>query len=104
MGSEKLRIRKEILIGFLVALVATTVGCFLFIEFSSKYDFQTSLDLIKEGNLEGKIMVLGAIANFFVFFVFLKKKQIYRARGVLMETIFIAFLVLLLTLFPSKFI
>ena len=62
--------KKEILIGFLVALVATSFGCFLFIEFFSPLDFENSLELIKEGNLEGKILVLGAIANFFVFFVF----------------------------------
>jgi len=93
--------KKELLIGFVVALIATAFGCFLFIEFFSKYDFNTSLDLIKEGHLEGKVLVLGAIANFFVFFVFLKKKQIYRARGVLMETFLIAFIVLLLTLFSK---
>ncbi len=89
------------LIGFLVALVATSFGCFLFIEFFSTVDFYQSLDLIKEGNLEGKVLVLGAMANFFVFFVFLKKKQIYRARGVLMETFLIAFIVLWLTLFSK---
>jgi uncharacterized membrane protein YjfL (UPF0719 family) len=93
--------KKEMLIGFLVALVATSFGCFLFIEFFSTVDFYKSLELIKEGNLEGKVLVLGAIANFFVFFVFLKKKQIYRARGVLMETFLIAFIVLLLTLFSK---
>lgn len=101
MSTDKLNIKKEILIGFIVALVATAFGCFLFIEFFSNYGFYKSLELIKEGNLEGKILVLGAIANFFVFFVFLKKKQLYRARGVLMETFFIAFLVLLLTLFSK---
>jgi len=93
--------KKELLIGFLVALVATSFGCFLFIEFFSTVDFYESLELIKEGNLEGKVLVLGAVANFFVFFVFLKKKQIYRARGVMMETFLIAFTVLLLTLFNS---
>ena len=92
---------KEILIGFVVALIATAFGCFLFIEFFSNYDFNKSLELISEGHLEGKVLVLGAIANFFVFFVFLKKKQIYRARGVLMETFLIAFIVLLLTLFSK---
>jgi len=91
--------KKELLIGFLVALVATSFGCFLFIEFFSTVDFYESLELIKEGNLEGKVLVLGAVANFFVFFVFLKKKQIYRARGVMMETFLIAFIVLLLTFF-----
>jgi len=93
--------KKELLIGFLVAMVATSFGCFLFIEFFSTVDFYESLKLIKEGNLEGKVLVLGAIANFFVFFVFLKKKQIYRARGVMMETFLIAFIVLFLTLFNS---
>jgi len=93
--------KKEILIGFLVALVATAFGCFLFIEFFSPLDFYESLERIKEGNLQGKILVLGAIANFFVFFIFLKKKQIYRARGVIMETFLIAFIVLLLTLFKK---
>ena len=93
--------KKELLIGFLVALVATSFGCFLFIEFFSTVDLYESLKLIKEGNLEGKVLVLGAVANFFVFFVFLKKKQIYRARGVMMETFLIAFIVLLLTLFSK---
>lgn len=93
--------KKEMLIGFLVALLATSFGCFLFVEFFSPLDFYESLERIKEGNLEGKVLVLGAIANFFVFFVFLKKKQIYRARGVLMETFLIAFIVLLLTLFSE---
>lgn len=98
---KKLNIKKEILIGFLVAIVATSFGCFIFIEFISEFDFDKSLEMIKEGNLEGKILVLGAIANFFVFFTFLKKKQIYRARGVLMETFVVAFIVLLLTLFSE---
>ena len=61
--------KKELLIGFLVALVATSFGCFLFIEFFSTVDLYESLKLIKEGNLEGKVLVLGAVANFFVFFV-----------------------------------
>lgn len=93
--------KKEIFIGFVVALIATSFGCFIFIEFFSNFGFYKSVELIQEGNLEGKILVLGAIANFFVFFVFLKKKQIYRARGVLLESFLIAFLVLMLTLFSK---
>ena len=101
MTVSKKFIRKEILIGVVVALIATVFGCFLFVEFFSQFDFSKSVELIKEGQLEGKVLVLGALANFFVFFVFLKKKQIYRARGVLMETFLIAFIVLLLTLFSK---
>ena len=93
--------KKEMLIGFVVALLATSFGCFVFIEFFSGFDFYKSIELIKEGSLQGKILVLGAIANFFVFFVFLKKNQIYRAKGVVFETFLVAFIVLLLTLFSK---
>ncbi|WP_457617141.1 hypothetical protein [Lutibacter sp.] len=92
---------KEILIGFLVAVVATSFGCYIFIEFFSKFGFYESIELVKEGGLYGKIVTLGAIPNFFVFFIFLKKKQIYRARGVLLETFLIALIVLFLTLFTK---
>jgi hypothetical protein len=101
MDRKKAYIRKEIFIGIVVALIATAFGCFLFIEFFSQYDFSKSMQLIKEGSLEGKVLVLGALANFFVFFVFMKKKQIYRARGVLIASFFIAFIVLYLTLFSE---
>ncbi len=95
------RVLKEILIGFVIAVIATLFGCFIFIEFFSPYDFNKSINLIVEGNLEGKVLVIGALANFFVFFVFLKKKQLYRARGVLLETIIIALLITILK-FISK--
>lgn len=91
--------KKEIVIGFLTALIATFFGCYLFIEYFSNKGFYETIKLINEGNLESKVLVIGAISNFFVFFVFLKKKQIYRARGVLLATFLIAFLVLFLTIF-----
>ncbi len=90
--------KKEILIGFFTALIATFFGCYLFIEYFSNKGFYETISLIIQGNLQGKVLVLGAIANFFVFFIFLKKKQIYRAKGVLLETFLIAFLVLFLTI------
>lgn len=93
--------KKEILIGFFAGLIATFFGCYLFIEYFSNKGFYETIQLIIEGNLQGKVLVLGAIANFFVFFIFLKKKQIYRARGVLLETFLIAFIVLFLTLFAK---
>lgn len=90
---------KEIAIGFIVGLIATCFGCFVFIEFFSEFDFEYSLKLIAQGNLEGKVLVLGALANFFVFFVFIKKRQLYKARGVILETLFIAMTVLFLSVF-----
>ena len=92
-------ITKNIVIGFFVALFATFGGLFIYIEYFSQYEFYKTLDFIKEGNLLGKLITLAAIPNLFVFFIFIKKKQDYRARGVLLATILLAFFTLILKFF-----
>ena len=47
----------------------------------------------------GSVIALSAIPNLFVFWVFLKKKQDYRARGVLITTIAVALLTAILKFF-----
>lgn len=88
-------IKKEILIGFLVAMVATSFGFYIYIEFVSQYSFEETLKIIDEQNLYGKILGLSAIPNLFVFFIYLKKKQDYRARGVILACILIAIAILI---------
>ncbi|MBL4905299.1 MAG: hypothetical protein JKZ00_04675 [Flavobacteriaceae bacterium] len=83
-------VKREIAIGVLTSIVATFSGAFLYIEFFSQYGFKETIELLLEGNLFGMFLTLAAIPNLFVFFVFIKKKQDYRARGVLLATIIIA--------------
>lgn len=92
-------IKKEIFIGFLVGIIATFFGLFLYIEFISSYSFDETVKMITEGSLWGKVLGLAAIPNLFVFFIYLKKKQDYRARGVMLATFFIAFLILIAQFF-----
>lgn len=87
--------RKEILIGLFTGIVATAFGMFIYLEFVSEYSFEETLKILDEGNLYGKVLGLAAIPNLFVFFIFLKKKQELRARGVMMATFLIAFLILI---------
>lgn len=89
-------VKKEILIGILVGLFATVAGMFIYLEYVSRFGFQETIELIKKGDLFGKVITLAAIPNLFVFFVFLKKKQDHRARGVLMATILTAVLTFVL--------
>jgi Na+-driven multidrug efflux pump len=89
-------VKKDILIGILVSLFATAGGCFLYIEYFSKFSFSETLQMIEDGNLYGKILSIAAIPNLFVFFVFIKKKQDNRAKGVLVTTIIIALITLVL--------
>ena len=83
-------IKKDILIGMLVAFFATFGGIYLYLEYLSRYEFNETLQFIKKGNLFGKVLSLAAVSNLFVFFVFIKKQQDNRAKGVLLATILIA--------------
>ena len=88
--------KRDIIIGMLVALFATACGFFIYVQFVSKLGFSETIEFIEKGDLFGKVLTLAAIPNLFVFFVFIKKKQDYRARGVLIMTVFTAVTVLLL--------
>jgi len=92
-------VKKNILIGVLVSLFATFGGVFLYLEYFSRYEFYETIVLIKEGRLYGKVLSLAAIPNLFVFFIYIKKKQDNKAKGVLLATILIAFTTLVLKFF-----
>lgn len=78
---------KEVLIGFLVAVAANLTGMFFYISFFSVHSVEITItNALQEGYL-GSLIGLGAIMNFLPFFVFLKKNQIYRVRGVVIATL-----------------
>jgi len=89
-------VKKDIIIGVLIAFFATFGGVYLYLEYVSRYEFNETLLMIKEGNLYGKVLSLAAVSNLFVFFVFIKKNQDNRAKGVLLATILIALTTLVL--------
>ena len=84
-------IKKEISIGILVSLIATTVCFFIYLQYiAAEFSLKTTFDHIRQGGILGNAITLAAIPNLFLFFIFLNKKQDYKARGVLIGTIFIA--------------
>lgn len=89
-------VAKEVTIGFLVSIFATACGLFIYLQYISRFGFYETIQMIQEGGVLGSIITLSALPNLFVFFVFLKKKQDYRARGVLVATICIAVLTMIL--------
>ena len=92
-------VKKEILIGIIVGFVANLAGLVLAIIFLHENPSITEVILksFDEGILS-KLISLGAIMNLFVFLVFIKKKQDYRARGVLITTIIMSLFTLILNL------
>jgi hypothetical protein len=91
----KHKIRKEVLIGFLIGIIANLAGCYLYIFFFSKYSLETTIQVALEQDILGNIIALGALLNLGVFFIFLKKKKYYRARGVIMATLLAAIIIVI---------
>tara|TARA_R110002051_G_scaffold4043_6_gene21442 strand:+ start:10695 stop:10979 length:285 start_codon:yes stop_codon:yes gene_type:complete len=86
--------KKEIIIGFIVGIIANTVGTLLYILlFSDLSIFETYEAAVAQEHV-GSLLALGAILNLVAFFGFLRIKRDHRARGVLMATILTAFLIL----------
>ena len=84
-------VKKEVLIGIIAGLIANSIGLFLAATFLGNGDNFTNV--IKASIAEdfiGKLISLGAVLNLITFFIFIRKKQDYRARGVLLVTILIA--------------
>ena len=87
--------RKRIFKGILIGLLATAIGFYLYVEFALKGSFLEALEVIRQKKLYGMVLSIAAIPNLLVFFTFIKRKQDYEARGVMIATFLVAFLILL---------
>lgn len=85
---------KEILIGFVVGVIANTVGTLLYILLFSDMGVAETIEAAKEEGHMGSLLALGAILNLVAFFGFLKIRRDQRARGVLIATMMTALIVL----------
>jgi hypothetical protein len=91
--------RREIAIGFVVGLIANTVGTLLYILLFSELGIvDTYRAAVQQGHV-GSLLALGALLNLAAFFGFLKLKRDNRARGVLMATVLTALVILFYKMF-----
>ncbi|MDO6601127.1 hypothetical protein [Arenibacter palladensis] len=87
-------IKKEILIGLIVGLIANTIGTLLYIIIFSDFGIiETYQAAVQQGHV-GSLLALGAILNLVAFFGFLRIRRDYRARGVMIATLLTAMLIL----------
>lgn len=85
--------KKEVLIGFLVGIGSNLIGMLIYILLFSELSIQQTILESIEKDFMGTLITAGAILNFLPFFVFLKKDQIFRARGVLLASILAALVI-----------
>ena len=84
-------IKKEVFIGFFVGILANIIGLYLAtVILGNGDDFITVLKSASAEGFLGKLISLGSILNLIAFFIFVKKRQDYRARGVLLATVIVA--------------
>ena len=92
--------KKELIIGILIGLIANVIGLFITAKIlGNGDDFTTVVKAAYNEGFLGKLISLGAVLNLIAFFIFIKKKQDYRARGVLLITVFIAVFTFVIKLF-----
>ncbi|MEZ4792744.1 MAG: hypothetical protein R2783_04555 [Gelidibacter sp.] len=89
-------IKKEVFIGFAVGLIANAIGLVIAIFiFGSGESIETTIDHSIAQGFFTKLVSMGAIMNLIAFFLFLKMKRDYRARGVILATVLVAILTFL---------
>lgn len=86
--------KKEILIGFIVGIIANTLGTLLYILIFSELSIAETFEAAVNQEHVGSLLALGAILNLVAFFGFLRIKRDNRAKGVLIATILTAFSIL----------
>tara|TARA_R110001606_G_scaffold144734_4_gene284118 strand:+ start:808 stop:1092 length:285 start_codon:yes stop_codon:yes gene_type:complete len=86
--------KKEILIGFIVGIIANAIGTLLYILIFSELSIAETYKAAVAQEHIGSLLALGAILNLIAFFGFLKIKRDHRAKGVLIATILTAFVIL----------
>ena len=86
--------KKEVIIGFLVGIIANTIGTLAYILLFSDLSIVETYKAAVESDHIGSLLALGAILNLIAFFLFLKIRRDYRARGVLIATLLTALVIL----------
>lgn len=87
--------KREIIIGFLVGIIANSFGTLLYILlFSDLSILETFKAAIAQGHI-GSLLALGAILNLVTFFGFLRIKRDLRAKGVMLATLVTALVILI---------
>ncbi|GGW53563.1 hypothetical protein DFQ11_101206 [Winogradskyella epiphytica] len=82
--------KKEILIGFAVGVIAAVFGFIFAIQiFGKSDDWGVVIQQAISQGFFTKLMSIGALLNLGAFFIFLKKNKDLRAKGVLIATVLI---------------
>ncbi|MDR2223408.1 MAG: hypothetical protein LBE34_11825 [Flavobacteriaceae bacterium] len=78
---------KEIIIGFLLGLIATIIGSELYLRIFTNYDLFIDFDFIHKAGLIGKVTAIGSLLNLLLLTFFINRTEDYKARGCVLAVI-----------------
>lgn len=73
--------------GFILGIIGSALGTFIFIRFFTTYDFITGIQTIKLQGALAKLITIGSILDLAIFAVLLKLNKDDIARGVVLAVI-----------------
>ncbi|WP_264566480.1 hypothetical protein [Flavobacterium sp. N3904] len=84
----------DLLIGFVIGILASFLGMFLYLTLIVHLDFMTGIQLMKTEGKLGKIVTLGSILDLLAFGLLLKFNKELMARGVVLAVIVLTIITL----------
>lgn len=84
---------KGIIIGFIISILTTVAGSYLYLEYGMRYSFEKNWEMMLQAHSQGMVLSIGALPNILLFFVFLKRKEEYKARGLIIAIMAVTLLV-----------
>lgn len=80
----------DILIGFIIGIITSLIGSYLFIKLFTDFDLSNGLQTIKQYGYLGKVITLGTVLDLLLFLFLLKRNKELMARGVVFAVILLA--------------
>jgi hypothetical protein len=81
--------KMDILIGFVIGILTSLLGSFLFIKFFTAFNFMVGVESLKSEGKLGKLITLGSVLDLVAFGILLKMNKEIMARGVVLAVIII---------------
>ncbi len=84
---------KDILIGFVVGVIATIIGAELYLHLATNFDLFRDFDFIIKMGLLGRVVAIGSLLNLGVFTLFINKRADDKGSGCILAVILITIII-----------
>lgn len=86
----------QLISGFIIGLVAATLGAYLFVAVYTEFNLFSDFQLLRNFGILGKIITIGALLNIAAFLLLLRQRRENMAWGVVFATIFLTLFTIIL--------